>query len=170
MSQIDTENDKNFKISQFSRFYAFFVEVSTVFLDWTVLKGQKETISCPVVYNEEIVSMFWLKVCQIDTKNDKNLEIFEFPEPFFCIFFQNFNGFYRLERWKRSTMKKFVVQLAFLNSLLQFFWWQWLSSFRSFMHFFVKVSTVFLNWNVLKGQKETFRCSVGFFEEIIAVL
>ena len=90
MSQIDTENDKNFKISQFSRFYAFFVEVSTVFWDWTVLKGQKETIRCPVVFNEEIVSMFWLKVCQIVTENDKNLEIFEFPETFFCNFFPKF--------------------------------------------------------------------------------
>ena len=39
-------------------FLGSFVKVLTVFLDWTVLKGQKETIRCPVVFNEEIVAMF----------------------------------------------------------------------------------------------------------------
>ena len=32
MSQIDTENDKKPKFSNFQSFYAFFVKVSTVFL------------------------------------------------------------------------------------------------------------------------------------------
>ena len=63
-----------------------FVEVSTVSLDWTVLKGQKETILCPVVFNEEIVAMFWLKLSQIDTENDKNHEIFQIPK-ILCRFF-----------------------------------------------------------------------------------
>ena len=41
MSQIDTENDK--KISNFQCFHAFFVEVSTDFVHWNVLKGQQGT-------------------------------------------------------------------------------------------------------------------------------
>ena len=42
--------------------------------------------------------------------------------------------------------------------------------FKSFYAFFDKISTVFLDSKDLKGQKETFRCPIGFFEEIIAVL
>ena len=41
MSQIDTEDDKNPKFSNFQSFYAFFVEVSTNFEDWKILKGQQ---------------------------------------------------------------------------------------------------------------------------------
>ena len=44
------------------------------------------------------------------------------------------------------------------------------SNFQSFYAFFDKISTVFVNSKVLRGQKETFRCPVGSFEEIIAVL
>ena len=62
---------KNLKFPNFQRFYPFFVEVSTAFLDWTVLKDQKETNRCPVVFNEEIVAMFWLKMSQIDTEINK---------------------------------------------------------------------------------------------------
>ena len=62
---------KNLKFPNFQRFYPFFVEVSTAFLDWTVLKNQKETTRCPVVFNEEIVAMFWLKMSQIDTEINK---------------------------------------------------------------------------------------------------
>ena len=39
-SQTDNENDKNPKIFQFSKIYAFFVNASTVFEDWSNLKGQ----------------------------------------------------------------------------------------------------------------------------------
>ena len=41
MSQIDTENDKNVKILQFLKFLCIFVDVSTDFVDWNVLKGQQ---------------------------------------------------------------------------------------------------------------------------------
>ena len=71
MFQIDTENDKNLKFPNFQRFHQFFVEVSTVFLDWTVLKDQKETICCPEVFIEEIVALFWLKMSQIDFEMNK---------------------------------------------------------------------------------------------------
>ena len=39
--QNNTENDKNPKFSNFRSFYAFFLQVSTDFLDWKVLKGQQ---------------------------------------------------------------------------------------------------------------------------------
>ena len=67
-SQIDTKNDKIPKIVQiqktntkFQRFYAFFVSVSTNFVDWDILKGQQKN-GCPVVFNEEIVALFWMKI------------------------------------------------------------------------------------------------------------
>ena len=41
MSQIDTENDKNPKVSKFQRYYAFFVDVSTDFVDSNVFEGQQ---------------------------------------------------------------------------------------------------------------------------------
>ena len=41
MPQIDSEDDKNPKFSNFQSFYAFFVEVSTNFEDWKLLKGQQ---------------------------------------------------------------------------------------------------------------------------------
>ena len=41
MSQIDTVNDKTPKNSIFQRFYAFFVKLSTDFVDSKVLKGQQ---------------------------------------------------------------------------------------------------------------------------------
>ena len=65
---------------------------------------------------------------------------------------------------------------------LLFFWWQCLkltpkvtkkpklSNFQCFYAFFDKLSTVFVDSKVLKCQKETVRCPVGSFEEIIAVL
>ena len=41
MSQIDTENKKHPNFSNFQSFYEFYVEVSTVFVDWNILKGQQ---------------------------------------------------------------------------------------------------------------------------------
>ena len=38
MFQIDTENDKNPKFSNFHCFHAFLVGVSTDFVDWNVFK------------------------------------------------------------------------------------------------------------------------------------
>ena len=57
MSQIDTENDKNPKLSNFQSFYTFFDKVSTVFVDLKVSKGQKETFRCPVGSFEEIIAV-----------------------------------------------------------------------------------------------------------------
>ena len=39
MSQIETENAKNPKFSQFQNVYAFFVNVSTDIVDWKVFRG-----------------------------------------------------------------------------------------------------------------------------------
>ena len=40
--QIDTENDKNPKFSNFQRFYAFFPTFLKEFVDWNNEKGQRE--------------------------------------------------------------------------------------------------------------------------------
>ena len=34
----------------------------------------------PVVFNEEIIAMFWLKMSQIDTEIDKNPKSFQFSK------------------------------------------------------------------------------------------
>ena len=41
VSQTETENDKILKFSNFQSFYAFFVKVSTDFVNWNVFKGQQ---------------------------------------------------------------------------------------------------------------------------------
>ena len=70
MSQINTEKDKNPKVfSFFKDFFAFFVKVLTEFMNWN-----------PVVFYEELIAMFWMKMSQIDTENDKNPENFQFPK------------------------------------------------------------------------------------------
>ena len=84
---------------------------------------------------------------------------------------------------EKGQQGKNVLFRRFLwNSFLLFFLWQCLkltpkmtknpkiSNFQRFYAFFDKISTVFVDSKVLRGQKETFRCPVGSFEEIIAVL
>ena len=39
----------------------------------------------PVVFNENIIAIFWLKMSQIDTENDKNHQNFQFSK-ISCIF------------------------------------------------------------------------------------
>ena len=34
----------------------------------------------PVVFNEDIIAIFWLKMSQIDTENDKNPKNFQFSK------------------------------------------------------------------------------------------
>ena len=59
MFQIDTENGKKYiYFFNFQGFYAFFVKVSTDFVDWNVLKVQQGKVGCPVVFHEEINAMF----------------------------------------------------------------------------------------------------------------
>ena len=62
MSQIDTENDKNLKIFQFSKFLRIFVKISTLFLNRNVLEGQKETFCCLVGFYEELIAVFYEKI------------------------------------------------------------------------------------------------------------
>ena len=57
MSQIDTKNDKNPKLSIFQCFYAFFDKLSTVLVDSKILKRPEETFCCPVGSFEEIIAV-----------------------------------------------------------------------------------------------------------------
>ena len=55
--------------------------------------------------------MFWMKMSQIDTKNDKNLKILEFPKVL-CSFFPKFQWIFlnwNIER-VNNEIKKCVVQ------------------------------------------------------------
>ena len=45
----------------------------------------KLTVCCPVVFKDEIVSVFWLKKSQLDTEIDKNLKIIQISK-FFAVF------------------------------------------------------------------------------------
>ena len=85
MSQIDTENDKNLKIFQFSKFLRIFVKISTIFLNWNVLKGQKETFCCLVGFFEEVIAVFFMNKFPIGTENHKNPTIF-YISKILCIF------------------------------------------------------------------------------------
>ena len=62
-----------------------------------------EWVGCLVVFSEEVIAFFWMKMSQIDTEKEKNNKIYQFSKCS-CIF--------------------------------------------------VKVSTAFVDWNVLKGQQE----------------
>ena len=55
MSQIDTENDKTPK---FSNFHAFFVNVATDFVYWNVAKGQQGKNVLSSMLREEIKAVF----------------------------------------------------------------------------------------------------------------
>ena len=57
VSQIDTENDKKPIFFQFSKVLRIFVKVSTHFVDWNVLKGNKENMVVQYLFYEEIVAM-----------------------------------------------------------------------------------------------------------------
>ena len=71
MSQLTPKATTNSKFSNFQRFYAFFVEVSTEFVNWKILKGQQ--------------GKGWLS----STKNDKEPKFSNFQR-FHLIFFSNF--------------------------------------------------------------------------------
>ena len=71
----------------------------------------KENVNRPVVFYGEIIAMFWLKMSQTDTENDKNVKILQFSK-ILCVFFQIFDRLRQLERWKGSTRKQCVVQYA----------------------------------------------------------
>ena len=57
VSQIYTENDKKPIFFQFSKVLRIFVKVSTHFVDWNVLKGNKENMVVQYLFYEEIVAM-----------------------------------------------------------------------------------------------------------------
>ena len=111
------QKHKSFKFSKFSR---SFLKVSTVFLDWAVLKGQKETSRCPVVFNEEIVAMLWMKISQIDTENDKKLKSFEFPKISFSFFSKISMGFIDCNIEKVNN-EKMLCPVGFLEELITVF-------------------------------------------------
>ena len=92
MSHIDTENDRNPKIFQFSKILCNFSQFSTDFVDWNVKKFNKERMSCrPGGFFEEFIAVFQVTMSQIDTENDKNLKVFKFSK-IVCMFFQSFDG------------------------------------------------------------------------------
>ena len=48
------------------------------FIDWNIEKVNNEKMLCPVGFLEELITVFWVTMSQIDTENDKNLTIFRF--------------------------------------------------------------------------------------------
>ena len=61
-SQIDTENDKNSKTFQFSKFLFFFSEFSTDSENWNDGKGQQGENVLFNLLGEEINAVFQMKV------------------------------------------------------------------------------------------------------------
>ena len=110
-SQFDSENVKNPKTFHFSKvFYAFFAKFWTDFINCNVETGQQgKNFFHAVVFYEEIIAMFRMKMYQSDTENDKKPKNFHFSK-FIRIFVQIFDGFCGLERGKMSTRRECVVQ------------------------------------------------------------
>ena len=80
MSQIETENDKkNQRFPIFQDFMHFF-KFSTDFVDWNIEKGQQEKLCCPVDFSEELIAFLKMKIIQIDTENDKKINVFRFSK------------------------------------------------------------------------------------------
>ena len=52
----------------------------------TLKRVNMEKMCCPVDFSEEFIAVFQVEMSQIDTKNDKNPEVFQC----FMHFFQNF--------------------------------------------------------------------------------
>ena len=59
MSQIDTENDKNAKISNFQKLYAFcFPNFRQTLWIGTLKRVNKQKMLCPVSFSEEFFAVF----------------------------------------------------------------------------------------------------------------
>ena len=74
-------------MTKFPKFFNFkvfllFCYVFDRLCELECLKGQQIKVGCPVVFHGEITAMLWIKMSQIDTENDKNLNF----QRFFCIF------------------------------------------------------------------------------------
>ena len=83
MSQIDTENDKNPETFHFSKILCIFSNNSTDFVNWnTVKRVNKVRMCCRVGFSEEFTAVFYVKMSQIHTDNDKKAK------------FSNFQSFY----------------------------------------------------------------------------
>ena len=64
-----------------------FLKVSVDFINCNVERGQQwKKMCCPVGFLEELITVFQVTMSQIDTENDKNPKIFQFPKflPIFC--------------------------------------------------------------------------------------
>ena len=72
------------KFSNFQSFYAFFVRFSTDFVDSNVLMVQQGNFGCPVVFCEEFIAVFQVKMSQ-NVKNFENstLQSFHAFSPIF---------------------------------------------------------------------------------------
>ena len=69
------------KIPTFSNiqiFMHFLSEFLTNFVDRNLKRVNKETICSPVGFSEKFISVFLVKMSQIDTGNDKNHKTFHF--------------------------------------------------------------------------------------------
>ena len=161
---------KNPIFFNFRSFYAFFVKVSTDFVDLNVLKGQQGKTGCAVVFIEEIIAMFWMKMPQNDTENDKSPQISQFSA-FFALSENFLTNFVEWNVWngrKRSLLQFSQRQCFKLTPNMrknQNF------QFSKFPCIFVQVLTDFLDWNVLKGQQgEHWLSSSLYWRDICNVL
>ena len=88
-SQIDTENDKNIKISNVQRFYAFFSKVSTDFVDWNAKEGLQGKNAFSSMLRKEINAVFPMETVRNRHRQRQNFEKF----PIFTNFVQFLSKF-----------------------------------------------------------------------------
>ena len=92
-----TRNFPIFKI--FMHFLLKVRQTSWIGMFWSV---NKEWVCCQIVFYEERIAMFWMKMSQIDTENDKNPRIYQVSK-ILCILSQIFD---RLQTSSIETLKR----------------------------------------------------------------
>ena len=90
---------KILKSSNFQSFHLFFPEFLIDFVHWNVEKGQQgkgwvsfHEVVIVVVFYEDTIAMFRMKMCPIDTENDKIPQNFQFSKTL-CNFLQILTDF-----------------------------------------------------------------------------
>ena len=63
----------------------FVSKILTEFVNWNIEKGQQVKMCCLVGFSEELFAVWYVKMSQIDSENDKNLKISQFSK-ILCIF------------------------------------------------------------------------------------
>ena len=75
---------------------------------------------CPVVFHEEIIAIFWMKMCQIDTENDKTQNFLFFKD--FTHFLLKFRQTSWIVMFERVIKEKVGCPVAVYEEIIAMVW------------------------------------------------